>query len=296
MASDGPLGATSPPNAGVNPAGESDEATQARFSPDEEKALLDESAEKKARANELFNSGDSEAALVQYDDALSSCPDYKHFERAVIHSNISACQLKLEEWTAAAKAATSSLDALLTMERELGLIPEAKPEPTKSKEKSKNDIQVKENDIASSSNKKIEENEATDSEPAEPPFTPADVPEATKSDIKRIRIKALLRRARARSEAGGWSNLASAEEDYKTLSKMPGLTAADAKTVRMQLVVLPPKVKAAQEKEMSEMWGKLRTLGDGILKPFGLSTNNFQMVKDEATGGYSMNFQGNQGS
>ncbi|KAK8143493.1 hypothetical protein G3M48_007167 [Beauveria asiatica] len=296
MASDGTLGATSPPNAGANLAGESDEATQARFSAEEEKALLDESAEKKARANELFNSGDSEAALVQYDDALSSCPDYKHFERAVIHSNISACQLKLEEWTAAAKAATSSLDALLAMERELGLIPEAKSEPTKGKKQAKNGIQDKASDIVSGSNKEIEVDEAANSEQAEPPFTPADVPEATKSDISRIRIKALLRRGRARAEAGGWSNFASAEEDYKTLSKIPGLTAADAKTVRMQLVVLPPKVKAAQEKEMSEMWGKLRTLGDGILKPFGLSTNNFQMVKDEATGGYSMNFQGNQGS
>lgn len=34
-------------------------------------------------------------------------------------------------------------------------------------------------------------------------------------------------------------------------------------------------------------------LGNGILKPFGLSTDNFQMNKDEKTGGYSMNFSQN---
>lgn len=132
-------------------------------------------------------------------------------------------------------------------------------------------------------------------------------------DIDRIRTKALLRRARARSEMGGWAALSGAEEgtiqsskappvdtstessfpDYKLLSQMQSLSDADRKLVQTQIAVLPARTKAAQESEMADMMGKLKSLGNGILKPFGLSTENFQMVKDEKTGGYSMNF--NQG-
>ena len=76
---------------------------------------------------------------------------------------------------------------------------------------------------------------------------------------------------------------------------MANLAAADKKVVQVQLRVLPPRAKAAQEKETAEMWSKLKDLGNGLLKPFGMSTDNFQMVKDEKTGGYSMNFQGGGG-
>ena len=133
---------------------------------------------------------------------------------------------------------------------------------------------------------------AQNAAPAPPPQRDTSL-ETLKSDIHRIRLKSLLRRARALSQAGGWQSLAGAEEDYKTLSSMPGLTPADQRTVRTQLRELPPRTKAAQEKEMGEMWGKLKDLGNGILKPFGLSTENFQMVKDEKSGGYSMNFKQN---
>jgi hypothetical protein len=53
-------------------------------------------------------------------------------------------------------------------------------------------------------------------------------------------------------------------------------------------------VEEAQQNEMGEVMGKLKELGNGILKPFGLSTENFSMVKDGSTGGYNMSFQ--QGS
>lgn len=137
-----------------------------------------------------------------------------------------------------------------------------------------------------------------------------------KEDIKRIRAKALMRRARARSEQGGWGNLQGALEgtillrtlscpfrpcifslstnnpfpqpDYQTLSSFLSLPLADTKTIDAALRTLPPRVAAAQKAEMGEMMGKLKELGNGILKPFGLSTDSFKFEKDEKTGGYSI--------
>jgi hypothetical protein len=39
---------------------------------------------------------------------------------------------------------------------------------------------------------------------------------------------------------------------------MQNLSPADRKIVQRQLVALPPRTKAAQEKEMGEMMGKLK--------------------------------------
>jgi hypothetical protein len=43
---------------------------------------------------------------------------------------------------------------------------------------------------------------------------------------------------------------------------MANLPAADKKIVQRQLILLPPRTKAAQEKEMGEMMGKLKDVSN----------------------------------
>jgi hypothetical protein len=116
----------------------------------------------------------------------------------------------------------------------------------------------------------------------------------TINDVHKLRTKALLRRAKARHEVGGWASLQGSLEDYQALSKPPHqLSSLDQKAVQAALRKLPMQLDEAKNTEMADMMGKLKQLGNGILKPFGLSTENFQFTKDEKSGGYSMNF--NQG-
>ncbi|KAH0547665.1 hypothetical protein FGG08_000154 [Glutinoglossum americanum] len=243
------------------PDGDEAEPERIRFSPEEEAALLAESNEIKLRANHLFGSTRYSEAIQEYDKALQSCPNYLEFEIAVLRSNIAACHLKLEDWKAAVTAATSSIESLDRL---------CPPRP--------------EGDGADA--------EEAVKEPDGDGSTKRSSPSTT--DIQRIRAKSLMRRAKARSELGGWAALQGADEDYKLLSKMDNLPSADRKKVQSQLLALPPRLDAAKEAEVGQMMGKLKELGNGLLKPFGLSTDNFNMVKDSATGGYSMQF--NQGS
>lgn len=215
----------------------------------------------------------------------------------MLQSNVAACYLKLEQWKDAAKVATTCLDGLAKVEHDDPLLNPSIDDKGETKTDSQPTV-ADENDVDDVAEEIISSGAARAAPaPAPEASTAKSKVETRKADILRIRTKALLRRARARAEEGGWQNLAGAEDDYRTLSQLPSgaLTSADSRTVRSQLRNLPPRTKAAQEEELGEMWGKLKSLGDGILKPFGLSTSNFQMAKDEKTGGYSMNFNQGQG-
>jgi tetratricopeptide (TPR) repeat protein len=249
-------------------------------------SLVAESNALKSDANGLFSSGRFDSAITKYDEALAVCPSYLDYELAVLRSNIAACHLKLEEWKEAVSHATAALDGLDRLEKGEK---EAQEKEDAAAEKDDDD-EVEEEIVSSGAAKAGPSLAKEESDPAVVAAL------RRREDILRIRAKALMRRARARSEQGGWSNLEGALEDYKALSSMKNLSPSDARLVQGQLRSLPPRAKAAQEKETAEMWGKLKELGNGLLKPFGLSTDNFQMVKDEKTGGYSMNFQGGGGS
>ncbi len=106
-------------------------------------------------------------------------------------SNIAACHLKLEDWKAAVESATAALDSLNNV-------------LTKDVGKQAATDEVGNNGV-------VVEIEG-DGEEAEKELATLTENDQRREDIARIRAKALLRRAKAKSELGGWGNLQGAEE------------------------------------------------------------------------------------
>jgi len=102
-------------------------------------------------------------------------------------------------------------------------------------------------------------------------------------------IKALQRRAASNEIIASWSALTSAQEDYRTLLALLPESSPQRSGINRTLRNLDPRIENQREKEMGEMMGKLKNLGNTFLGNFGLSTDNFKF-EPNGQGGYSMNF------
>lgn len=100
-------------------------------------------------------------------------------------------------------------------------------------------------------------------------------------------IRALLRRAELYEKT---DKLDEALADYKSVLEKD-LSCRQAKEACMRL---PRQIEERNERLKEEMISKLKDLGNLVLKPFGLSTANFQVNQDSNTGSYSINFVQNQ--
>ncbi|XP_013421248.1 tetratricopeptide repeat protein 1-like [Lingula anatina] len=89
-------------------------------------------------------------------------------------------------------------------------------------------------------------------------------------------LKALLRRAEMYEKT---EKLDEALEDYKKVIEMD----PTQHTAREACIRLPQQITERNEKMKDEMMGKLKELGNMVLKPFGMSTDNFKLHQDPST-------------
>jgi tetratricopeptide (TPR) repeat protein len=165
--------------------------TSLRLDPSEELELVEKSNSLKTSANALFTSSSYTEAITGYTRAIDTLPTYLDYELAVLKSNISACHVKLGEWKDAVEAATQALDSL----ERLDPVPVKKPEGKGEESKAGEAAVVEE----------VDDQTAERYEALQRSGRSVD-------DVRKIRVKALLRRAKARGELETWANLQGAQE------------------------------------------------------------------------------------
>lgn len=194
----------------------------------------------------MFSSASYDQAISCYDRALASCPNYLDYEVAVLRSNVAACYLKLEDWKAAVDSATACIDCL---DRIIPPSTQQDTDASTGKEQAA-DSKDQEDAVVEISGDNEEAEKAT--------LGRLQKNDERRRDVARIRAKALLRRAKAKSQQGGWASLQGAEEDYRELAAMDYLPPDDKRIVQKALRQLPARINEAKEKEVGEMMGKLK--------------------------------------
>ncbi|KAK8723865.1 hypothetical protein OTU49_011576 [Cherax quadricarinatus] len=108
-------------------------------------------------------------------------------------------------------------------------------------------------------------------------------------DLDGVYTKAILRRANLNEET---ENLDEALKDFQRVLELDPASKESHEAVRR----LPDMINERNEKLKEEMIGKLKDLGNMFLRPFGLSTRNFELKQDPGSGGYNISFKQNPNS
>lgn len=106
-------------------------------------------------------------------------------------------------------------------------------------------------------------------------------------DLNPNYLKALVRRAQLHRKL---ENLDQCLADYRKVLELD----PDSREAHQACVTLPQEIAERNEKLKAEMMGKLKDLGNLVLRPFGLSTDNFNVVNNADTGGFNISFQQNK--
>ena len=139
----------------------------------------------------------------------------------MLQSNLSACHIKLSEWKEAVDAATKSIDAL----ERIDPLPKEKPDKDKDKRGGAVGAGAVVEEVDDETAEKIEALEKSG---------------RTRDEVQKIRVKAFLRRAKARSELGGWAALQGAYEGERVLETTAVLACChDALTLVVRRLHLP---------------------------------------------------------
>lgn len=100
-------------------------------------------------------------------------------------------------------------------------------------------------------------------------------------------MKARLRRCNANEKLDTWSSLEASMADLNYILTDDDTDQSLKNTVSKRMELLSPRVQEHKENETGEMLNKFKDLGNGLLKNFGMSLDNFKFEKNEE-GGYSV--------